>query len=273
MFDSCSHCTITDGTERSLLSDKLLGLAALIDAAHQPGKVEDVAMWQAARSTRDYSAADHLLAGLRADGVHPLNQPVLLLHPAPWAPSRGWPAPLSAASDVLSTLGEPDACDVSVSLLAHRYPDDVRRCLDAPLRHAGGYHIEVIVVDNDADDPTRAVLRDFTDRDARIRVMQADHRLGEAEGRNVALRGAHGRVVLLLDTGVEVTGDIVGPLLTALADPTVGVVGRALPFLPQPRHLHQFPVQAPRVARHPHPRPAGRHARAPRLAGALTGRA
>jgi len=25
MFDSCSHCTITDGTERSLLSDKLLG--------------------------------------------------------------------------------------------------------------------------------------------------------------------------------------------------------------------------------------------------------
>jgi len=24
MFDSCSHCTITDGTERSLLSDKLL---------------------------------------------------------------------------------------------------------------------------------------------------------------------------------------------------------------------------------------------------------
>ncbi len=29
MFDSCSHCTITDGTERSLLSDKLLDMTSL----------------------------------------------------------------------------------------------------------------------------------------------------------------------------------------------------------------------------------------------------
>ncbi len=203
-----------------------LGLAALIGAAHQPARVEETVAWQAARSTKEYGAADHLLAGLRGAGVHPLSQAGRRAHPAPWAPSRGWPAPLSAASDAPSTLGEPDTCDVSVSILAHGYPDDVRRCLDALLRHAGARCVEIIAVDNDADDATRTVLWEFAERDARIRVIRTDHRLGEAEGRNVALRGARGHVVLLLDTGVEVTGDVVGPLLTALADPTVGVVGR-----------------------------------------------
>ncbi len=36
MFDSCSHCTITDGTERSLLSDKLLGSGSKV--AYRDGR-------------------------------------------------------------------------------------------------------------------------------------------------------------------------------------------------------------------------------------------
>ena len=203
-----------------------LGLAALIDAAHRPDPTARVRDWQTARAAGDYRVADGLLADLRADSVHPLGQLGRAPHPAPWAPSRGVAAPLSASSDVPSRAGEPDTCDVSVSLLAHGYPDDVRRCLDALLRHAGDYRIEVIAVDNDADAATRAVLREFAGRDARVRVARTDHRLGEAEGRNVALRQSRGRVVLLLDMGVEVTGDIFGSLLAALADSTVGVAGR-----------------------------------------------
>ena len=203
-----------------------LGLAALIDAAHRPAPTARVRDWQTVRSAGDYHIADGILVDLRADSVHPLDYPGRALHPAPWAPSCGQIAPLSSSSDVPSRAGEPDACDVSVSLLAHGYPNDVRRCLDALLRHAGDYRIEVIAVDNDADAATRAVLGEFAGRDARVRVARTDHRLGEAEGRNVALRQSRGHVVLLLDTGVEVTGDIFGPLLAALADPTVGVAGR-----------------------------------------------
>jgi GT2 family glycosyltransferase len=42
----------------------------------------------------------------------------------------------------------------------------------------------------------------------------------------VALRQARGRYVLLIDTSVEVTGDIFSRLAEQLDDPTVGVVGR-----------------------------------------------
>jgi GT2 family glycosyltransferase len=57
-------------------------------------------------------------------------------------------------------------------------------------------------------------------------VFHTDHFLGSAAGRNVALRQARGRYVLLIDTSVEVTGDIFSPLAGQLQDPTVGVVGR-----------------------------------------------
>jgi GT2 family glycosyltransferase len=57
-------------------------------------------------------------------------------------------------------------------------------------------------------------------------VFHADHFLGSAAGRNVCLRRARGRYVLLIDTSVEVTGDIFSRLRTLLDDPKVGVVGR-----------------------------------------------
>ncbi len=203
-----------------------LGLADRLDATRTPDVLEQVAAWQEARAARCHDRADAILTGLRDAGAHPLVGPDGKLRPAPWAPSRGRPAPLSSASDVPSSIDQPDCRDVSVAILAHGYPDDARRCLDSLLRHADGYEVEVIAVDNDADAEARAVLREFAARDARVQVLRADHRLGEAEGRNAALRRARGRVVLLLDTGVEVTGDIFGPLLATLSDPTVGVAGR-----------------------------------------------
>ena len=43
---------------------------------------------------------------------------------------------------------------------------------------------------------------------------------------NAGLRRASGPIVILLDTSVEPEGDVVTPLVDALRDPTVGVVGR-----------------------------------------------
>jgi GT2 family glycosyltransferase len=57
-------------------------------------------------------------------------------------------------------------------------------------------------------------------------VFHADHFLGTAAGRNVCLREARGRYVLLIDTSVELTGDIFSRLRLLLDDETAGVVGR-----------------------------------------------
>ncbi len=205
--------------------DGVLGLG-LRDLLTPPATADRLGEWQAARRSGAYGRADEALEAMRGAGAHPLllsdGRPRL----APWAPTRGRHAPLSSATDLPSLFGQPDTCDVSVCLLVQGYAADARRCLAGLLKHAAGYDIEVLVVDNDADDDARAVLAEYAARDSRVTVLRTDHRFGEAEGRTLALRRCRGRVVVLLDTGVQVTGDMFGPLLTALADLSVGVVGR-----------------------------------------------
>ena len=57
-------------------------------------------------------------------------------------------------------------------------------------------------------------------------IVWTSARLGHAAATNIGLRRASGPcVVLLLDTSLEPTGDIVTPLAAALDDPTVAVAG------------------------------------------------
>ena len=50
-------------------------------------------------------------------------------------------------------------------------------------------------------------------------------RLGAADGLMAGLRRALGKVAILLDPGIELTGDAITPLVDALDDPSVAVVG------------------------------------------------
>jgi cysteinyl-tRNA synthetase len=58
-----------------------------------------------------------------------------------------------------------------------------------------------------------------------LQVFFADHDLGFAAARNAGIRAARGRIIVWLDTAIELAGDIWTPLERALADPEVGVVG------------------------------------------------
>jgi GT2 family glycosyltransferase len=105
------------------------------------------------------------------------------------------------------------------------------------LRHAGGYDVELIVVDNGSTDGTDTWLRDLAATDASVQPVVCDHNLGTAAARNIALKRARGRHVVLLDTSIEVAGDVFAPIAEALADDAVGVVG---PFGVNTNDLRQF---------------------------------
>ncbi|HEY6537922.1 MAG TPA: cysteine--tRNA ligase, partial [Candidatus Dormibacteraeota bacterium] len=132
---------------------------------------------------------------------------------------------ISSALEVLDRRSERDRADVSVSIVAAGYPEDLARCIASIQRHRGLHRVEILVVDNDSADAGPAVDR-LAQADPAIRAFHADHRLGEGAARNVTLRAALGRVVLILDTGVELTGDCFTPLLTTLENPEIGAVGR-----------------------------------------------
>jgi cysteinyl-tRNA synthetase len=144
---------------------------------------------------------------------------------------------ISSSTDIPAATGLPDRYDFSVNLLAHNSCDDLERCIQSIYRHSAEYRIELVIIDNGSTDETLSYLHQLARRgrfsapadqegeSVAVRVIFADHNMGFAAGRNATMRASRGRYVILMDTSIEVMGNIWEPLETALSDPHVGVVG------------------------------------------------
>ncbi|HTI15140.1 MAG TPA: glycosyltransferase [Dictyobacter sp.] len=124
-----------------------------------------------------------------------------------------------------SLLNEPDLCTFSVNILAQNTADQTRRCVESVLQFAGDADIEIILVDNASQDGIDLWAEALRNKDHRVHLLRASRKMGVAEARNIGLKQSRGRYVLLLDTNVEVTGDIFTPLAQTLTNPQVGVTG------------------------------------------------
>ncbi|HEY4411330.1 MAG TPA: glycosyltransferase [Acidimicrobiia bacterium] len=89
---------------------------------------------------------------------------------------------------------------VSVLFEAEAWPDDAARFLASLERHRGDHSVET------------------------VQVRQGPG-VGFGAAHNAALADATGDVVVLVDTSLELTGDLLGALVAALDDPTVAVAG------------------------------------------------
>ncbi len=118
--------------------------------------------------------------------------------------------------------GGPDTREASFVALFDGWVEDMER-LHASLRdHLGSRDWELVVVDNPVDPDASeriALLPDVTHLPLR------DH-VGWAAGRNLGLRSATGRLAVVIDTSVELCGDVLSPIAAHLDDAAVGLVGR-----------------------------------------------
>ena len=89
--------------------------------------------------------------------------------------------------------------EISVLLETKAWPDDADRFLASLERHRSNRAVEVVPVDQGE--------------------------LGFGAAHNDALARATGDLVILVDPSLELTGDLLGPLVDALADPSVAVAG------------------------------------------------
>ena len=132
---------------------------------------------------------------------------------------------VSSSSEVISLIDEPDTYDLTVGIFATNYQDDVERCIASVLKWTNGVSMELIVVNNGSQDGTSKWLEDATTRFPTVRVIHTDYVLGAATARNIMLKQALGRTIVLLDTSVEIQGNIFDSLERMLDDPEVGVTG------------------------------------------------
>jgi cysteinyl-tRNA synthetase len=141
---------------------------------------------------------------------------------------------LSSSSDAPDSTQLPDLFEISVNLLAHNSQSDLERCIQSICRHSGDRSIELVIIDDGSTDETLAYLEQLARQDDLVgangqhiglQVLFADHNLGFAAGRNATMRASRGHYIVLMDTSIEVDGDIWEPLTNTLADRNMGVVG------------------------------------------------
>jgi cysteinyl-tRNA synthetase len=119
-------------------------------------------------------------------------------------------------------LSEPDAHDASFIVLYEGWLEDLERLHRSLSNHLGSHDWELVVVDNpvsDADSEAISALE-------RVVHVPLTQKVGYGGGRNLGIRLAAGKIVIVLDTSVQLTGDVLAPVAAHLEDDSVGLVGR-----------------------------------------------
>jgi hypothetical protein len=187
----------------------------ILTAAHERAR---------ARAERDWPAADRLRAEIEAAGWTIVDRGTdFALAPAspPTVEADGI-VRYGATAEVPSRAEEPPTGLATVVLVATDWPADLERTLTG-LRAHGPDGVQTVVV---ADGPS-------PDQDAALAALEADDaevvrtsgRLGQGAAINIGIKRASAAIVVVLDTSVEPTGDVVTPLVRSLGDPTVAVAG------------------------------------------------
>jgi len=189
---------------------------AVLTAAHERA---------AAREAKDWATADRLRGEIEAAGwtIVDRGTDFALTPTSPADVEEAGRIRYGASRNVPSRLDEPPTDVATVVLVATDWPGDVERAVRA-VRAASPHAVSIVVV-ADAPSEEQTAALDTLAADEGVEVIWTSERLGQAAALNAGIRRAGGRVVLLLDPSVEATGDVVTPLVGALDDPTVGVVG------------------------------------------------
>jgi cysteinyl-tRNA synthetase len=191
-----------------------------IGASSPPSSVlELVSERQAARERRDFARADELRDEVRAAGwlIRDTAAGAELTEAPRWEPVD--PAAASPRWD------EPDQHEVSVVIHVLGWPEDVARAVASLATHCATTDYEVVLVDDGTGVEVGQALEDLAETDPRVRVLHLETPIGFGAAMNLGMGQATGRVLVWLDPHVEADGDLLGPLLAALAEPGAGLAG------------------------------------------------
>ena len=217
-----------------------LGLGDAAEADKVPADIQGLVEQRSRlRQQSEYQAADAIRDTLDRAGyvVEDTRAGTRVRPKTPWEKRQEEWHTISSSAEAPSLVDEADGAEVTVGVVACNYMEDVKRCVRSALRWMGDRQAEVVVVDNGSTDGTGRWLEEAGASEPRIRVIHTDHVLGEGAAKSIVLKQSRGETVILLDTSVEVVGDIVGPIDDLLADETIGVVG---PFGLRSDDLHHF---------------------------------
>ena len=239
-----SHLPPADKLELILDFDRVFGLD-LDDVPAEydisPDASELIARRMALRRQAAFADADALRSDVLSEGlvVEDVGETSRVRPQTPLEQQESRWASVSASREIPSLLDQPDLYDFTFLINAYDYVDDVRRCVESILANTSGASVEVVVVDNGSTDGTADYLEEAQRLHSNVKVIHCDHVVGDAAGKNIGLKQARGRYILLMDASVEVVGDMLQPVAEQLADRSVGVFGPYGLTTDDMQHFHE----------------------------------
>ena len=239
-----SHLPPADKLELILDFDRVFGLD-LDDVPAEydisPDASELIARRMALRRQAAFADADALRSDVLSEGlvVEDIGETSRVRPQTPLEQQESRWASVSASREIPSLLDQPDLYDFTFLINAYDYVDDVRRCVESILANTSGASVEVVVVDNGSTDGTADYLEEAQRQHSNVKVIHCDHVVGDAAGKNIGLKQARGRYILLMDASVEVVGDMLQPVAEQLADRSVGVFGPYGLTTDDMQHFHE----------------------------------
>jgi biofilm PGA synthesis N-glycosyltransferase PgaC len=143
----------------------------------------------------------------------------------------------STTGNIPAVTGETLACSVGVT--AYNEEDNIRHLLEALLdQHLHRVEIaEIIIVASACTDGTVPIVREFMERDGRVRLIEQERREGKTSAVNLFL-GAAQTDICVLESGDTLPHEYaVEHLVRMFADPSVGMVGAQKIPVDTPDHI------------------------------------
>jgi cysteinyl-tRNA synthetase len=189
-----------------------------------PAAVEDAALRRsAARAEADWATADQLRREIEAAGWRVVDSGTK------YRLERATPPDLEVEgeirygrSDAVPSRLEDQATGLAtVVFVASPDAGENRRSLGG-LTAGAPEGLDVVVV---ADGVPDGAIEGLADDAAPFEIIRTSARLGQGAALNIGIRRSRAPVVVVLDPSIVPQGDVITPLVQALADPTVAIAG------------------------------------------------
>ena len=155
------------------------------------------------------------------------NDPQLQKRRIAYAAANTWSARV-ATMDAAITASFPK---VSILMVTYNCEEFIEPCLDSVARNTAWPNYEIILIDNNSTDGTKAIIQKYADADKRIRLSFSPENLGFAGGNNVAAKQATGDYLIFLNPDTVVTHGWMGRMVRHCErDPSIGSVAAVTNF-------------------------------------------
>jgi poly-beta-1,6-N-acetyl-D-glucosamine synthase len=116
---------------------------------------------------------------------------------------------------------------VSIGICAYNEEKNIGKLLEALLeqRTKMAQIKEIYVISSGSTDCTDEIVKQFCQRDSRIKLLPQERRMGKASAINLFLDNSHGEVLVLESGDTIPLADTIETLVAPFADPKVGMTG------------------------------------------------